>query len=139
MSYLAYSLFLTLFAIVTVLWVTRHQWLQHIPPAHTLPYPFNIRYAPLSPITPLSPSGASFADDAAAGLHSSTFDLSGNIESGDGRGGLDERAKNEIRRVMKQRGIGFDEARRAVVVERFRREGIGADGRPKDPKFVSFS
>lgn len=75
----------------------------------------------------MSPSGTSFADDAAAGLHSSTFDLSGNIESGDGRQGLDERAKNEIRRVMKQRGIGFDEARRAVVTERFRREGVSTN------------
>lgn len=41
--------------------------------------------------------------------------------------------------MMKTRGVGFDEARRLVVEERFRREGIGADGRPKDPKFVSFS
>ena len=40
---------------------------------------------------------------------------------------------------MKKQGLGFDEARRVVVMERFRREGVGADGRPRDPKFVSFS
>lgn len=42
-------------------------------------------------------------------------------------------------RVMKSMGVGFDEARRVVMMERFRREGIGEDGRPRDPKFVSFS
>lgn len=41
--------------------------------------------------------------------------------------------------MMKTRGVGFDEARRLVVEERFRREGIAPDGRPRDPKFVSFS
>lgn len=41
--------------------------------------------------------------------------------------------------MMKARGLGFDDARTMVVMERFRREGIGEDGRPKDPKFVSFS
>lgn len=41
--------------------------------------------------------------------------------------------------MMKSKRVNFDEARRLVVEERFRREGIGADGRPRDPKFVSFS
>ena len=39
---------------------------------------------------------------------------------------------------MKSRGIGFDEARRVVVEERFGREGIAADGRPLDKKAVMF-
>jgi len=41
--------------------------------------------------------------------------------------------------MMKAKKVGFDEARQLVVVERFKRAGVGEDGRPKDPKFVSFS
>lgn len=39
---------------------------------------------------------------------------------------------------MKERRVGFDEARRLWMEERFGREGIGRDGRPKDPKAVFF-
>ena len=116
----------------TVIYLTRTHWLPHMP---ELPYPLNFRYQPLEPQTPTD----SFAGDAAAGFNSSSFSLAGNIEGGDGRAGLDDAAKKEIRRVMKKRGLGFDEARRQVVQDRFRREGIGPDGRPRDPKFVSFS
>ena len=72
-------------------------------------------------------------------MHSSNFDLSSNIEAGDSRGGLDEGGKREVQRIMKTRGLTFDEARRHVVQERFKKAGIGPDGRPRDPKFVSFS
>jgi len=40
---------------------------------------------------------------------------------------------------MKRRGVGFDEARRIWMEERFKKEDIGKDGIPRDPKFVSFS
>jgi hypothetical protein len=40
---------------------------------------------------------------------------------------------------MKRRGVGFDEARGLFMQERFKKNGIGADGIPRDPKFVSFS
>lgn len=40
---------------------------------------------------------------------------------------------------MKRRGVGFDEARRIYMQDRFQKNGIGPDGRPRDPKFVSFS
>lgn len=39
---------------------------------------------------------------------------------------------------MKSRGLGFDEARRVIVEERFGRENIGVDGRPLDRKAVMF-
>ena len=39
---------------------------------------------------------------------------------------------------MKQRKVGFDEARRMWMEERFGRENIGKDGRPRDPKAVMF-
>lgn len=41
--------------------------------------------------------------------------------------------------IMKRRGVGFDEARRLFMQERFKKNGIGKDGIPRDPKFVSFS
>ena len=81
----------------------------------------------------------SFAGDMEAGLSSSTFDLSGNVEGGDGRAGLDDVAKREILKIMKKRRMRFDDARRVYMEQRFSDNGIAADGRPKDPKFVSFS
>lgn len=81
----------------------------------------------------------SFHDDAEAGLHSSTFDLGENIAAEDSRRGLDESAKREVYHIMKVRRVGFDEARRMWMEERFGREGISADGRPMDRKAVMFS
>ena len=81
----------------------------------------------------------SFHDEAEAGLHSSNFNLAENIEAEDSRRGLDEGARQEVYRIMKIRRIGFDEARRVWMEERFRREGIASDGRPLDRKAVVFS
>jgi hypothetical protein len=65
--------------------------------------------------------------------------MSGNITDGDSRSGLDENGKREVLRIMKRRGVGFDEARRLFMEQRFKKAGIGEDGIPNDPKFVSFS
>jgi Fungal protein of unknown function (DUF2015) len=65
--------------------------------------------------------------------------LSGNVREGDSRAGLDVRGKRDVQRIMKSRGIGFDEARRVYVEQRFKKNNIGPDGLPRDPKFVSFS
>lgn len=81
----------------------------------------------------------SFTNDMESGLTSDDFDLSGNVADGDSRGGLDLAAKREIQRLMKTRGIGFDEARRVYTEQRFAKNNIGKDGIPRDPKFVSFS
>ena len=40
---------------------------------------------------------------------------------------------------MKRMRVGFDEARRLYMQRRFKDQGIGEDGTPRDPKFVSFS
>ena len=64
--------------------------------------------------------------------------MTSNVE-GDSRAGLDENGKKEVLRIMKRRGVGFDEARRIFMEQRFRKRGIGADGLPKDPKLVTFS
>ncbi|KXX73210.1 hypothetical protein MMYC01_208764 [Madurella mycetomatis] len=133
-SYLLYSLTFLTFALSTALYLTRRTWLPalqsiHIPGSDYL-------YSRLSS----NPgAGGSFESDIEAGLSSSTFDLSGNVADGDSRAGLDDAAKREIVKIMKKRRLLFDEARRVYMEQRFRENGIGADGRPRDPKFVSFS
>jgi Fungal protein of unknown function (DUF2015) len=77
--------------------------------------------------------------DVESGFTSNDFDLSGNVMEGDSRAGLDVRGKRDVQRIMKNRGIGFDEARRVYMEQRFKKNNIGADGLPRDPKFVSFS
>ncbi len=72
-------------------------------------------------------------------MHSADFDLSANIAGEDSRAGLDPKSKRDIQRIMKVRGIGFDEARRLHMQQSFKKAGISADGLPRDPKFVSFS
>jgi Fungal protein of unknown function (DUF2015) len=79
-----------------------------------------------------------FQGDVEAGLHSTDFDMTGNME-GDSRGGLDEAGKREVLGIMRRKRVNFDEARKIYMEKRFKREGIGADGVPNDPKFVSFS
>ena len=74
-----------------------------------------------------------------SGFSSNAFDLSTNIADGDPRAGLDQHAKRELQRIMSSRRVGFDEARRIYTEQRFAKNGIGPDGRPRDPKFVSFS
>lgn len=115
MGYLLYSLGFFFFAILTVLFFTRQHWIPMLPTAEHLPFPFNVRYSPL---------GGSFEDDAEAGLSSADFDLAGNIEGGDSRAGLDDRAKAVIQRIMKRHNLGFDEARRKFMQERFKKNNV---------------
>ena len=61
------------------------------------------------------------------------------MEAGDSRRGLDDAAKAEVLKIMKKRRMTFDQARKVYTENRFKANGIGADGRPTDPKFVSFS
>ncbi|KAI5301003.1 hypothetical protein KEM56_002047 [Ascosphaera pollenicola] len=123
MSYLLYSLTLFCFALVTALWFTRSRWIPLLPAPgeiyHRLP--------------------TTFAGDMEAGLSSADFDLAGNVADGDQRKGLNAKAKAEILGIMRKRRVHFDEARRIYLEQRFASENIGPDGRPRDPKFVSFS
>ncbi|KAF2755825.1 hypothetical protein EJ05DRAFT_487660 [Pseudovirgaria hyperparasitica] len=128
MGYLLYTLSFAVVVIGTALYFTRAFWLPYMPDLNLPNNPF-YRYTRLS----------TFSDDLESGLTSSNFDLTINIEAGDSRQGLDDRGKKEVQRIMKNKRVGFDEARRIWMQERFKREGIGADGRPRDPKFVSFS
>jgi len=114
------------------LYLTRERWISHVPdrfhPSNLIPDRL-IRYTPLP---------TNFREDVEAGLHSADFDMTSNVE-GDSRSGLDEAGKKEVLRIMKRRGVGFDEARRIVMEQRFKKGGIGADGLPRDPKLVTFS
>ena len=129
MAYIRFGLSVFLIFCATGLYFTRAHWL-HLAPDFSLLPGSNYLYARLP---------TSFAGDAEAGLSSSNFDLSGNIEEGDSRAGLDDQAKAEVLKIMKRRRMNFDQARKVYMENRFKANGIGADGRPRDPKFVSFS
>ncbi|CCE62040.1 hypothetical protein TPHA_0B03680 [Tetrapisispora phaffii CBS 4417] len=81
---------------------------------------------------------SSFSDDIEAGLSSTNFDLeSGNV--GDQREGLDDIAKEEIKKIMAEKNLSFDAARLAYTEEKFGKNNIAADGMPKDPKTVTLA
>ncbi|RSL72356.1 hypothetical protein CEP54_000908 [Fusarium duplospermum] len=130
MSYLLYSISVFALILGTVLFFTRAHWLPHLQQIRPRLPGADYIYSRLP---------GSFADDIEAGLSSSTFDLSGNVEAGDSRAGLDDAAKAEVLAIMKKRRMNFDQARKVYMENRFKANGIGADGRPRDPKFVSFS
>jgi hypothetical protein len=123
MAYMLYSISFFVLVLATAAYFTRHRWIHLVP----IPEPIYTRLP------------TSFRDDIEAGLSSSAFDLSGNVEAGDSRQGLDDAGKKEVMRIMKRRGVDFDEARRIYMQDRFKKNNIGADGIPRDPKFVSFS
>ncbi|KAF4120272.1 Fungal protein of unknown function (DUF2015) [Geosmithia morbida] len=128
MEYFLYSVTLFFTVVVLVLFFTRAHWRQHVPEIHVPGAGYIYSRLP-----------GSFAGDMEAGLSSSTFDLTANVEDGDSRAGLDDASKAEILKIMKKRRLPFDQARKAYMESRFKANGIGADGRPRDPKFVSFS
>jgi len=126
MGYLLYSTVFGLLVLTTILFLTRSIWLPHM----TRVPGSDFIYSRLP---------SSFAADIENGLSSSAFDLSGNVSAGDSRAGLDDSSKREIQKIMKNRRVNFDEARRIYTEGRFAKNNIGPDGRPRDPKFVSFS
>jgi hypothetical protein len=128
MAFMLFSVTLFFFVTATALFFSRTYW-RHLVPEFQIPGAGYL-YSRLP---------TSFADDIDAGLSSNTFDLSGNVESGDSRAGLDDASKAEILKIMKKRRMNFDQARKAYMENRFKANGIGADGLPRDPKFVSFS
>ncbi|RYP72397.1 hypothetical protein DL771_004192 [Monosporascus sp. 5C6A] len=131
MDYLIYYLTFLVLVLGTALYLARGRWLHLIPELPFLPDGArDYLYSRLP---------SSFAGDVEAGLSSANFDLSGNVASGDARAGLDDAAKAEILRIMKKRRLRFDDARRVYMEQRFSANGISPDGRPRDPKFVSFS
>lgn len=125
MGYLLYTVSLLCLMAGTLLYATRSRWFHLLPPNLTEPF--------------YSRVPTSFMSDIESGFTSDDFDLSGNVTGGDSRAGLDVRGKQEVQKIMKNRGIGFDEARRVYMEQGFKKNNIGPDGLPRDPKFVSFS
>ncbi|KAI1906624.1 hypothetical protein LOZ53_006354 [Ophidiomyces ophidiicola] len=123
MGYLLYSLTLSVLIVGTILIIFRSRWL------HLVPLPEHIYHR--LPTT--------FHGDAELGLSSADFNLASNIVEGDNRGGLDERGKREVLKIMRSQRVDFNEARKIYMEKRFAKNNIGPDGMPKDPKFVSFS
>ena len=63
-----------------------------------IPHPSRENYAPLS----------TFADQAAAGMTSSTFDVEAdNIFQGDARVGLDEQGTQEVMEIMRRENVKY--------------------------------
>ncbi|KAF8318683.1 hypothetical protein DL93DRAFT_2075555 [Clavulina sp. PMI_390] len=86
-----------------------------------------IPYAPLS----------TFEAQRDAGLSSGNFDLEGNI-AGDSRTGLDGRVAEEIRRIMREQNVTFDQARLIRHREQLVLNGIDPNtGLPLDAKAVT--
>lgn len=125
--------------LTTTAYLTRARWLPLIPTSINQVLPRSIPFSQYF-YTPLE---SSFSNDIDAGLTSSDFDLEANVAAGDSRSGLDDIAKREIQKIMRgtwlKRPVTFNEARRIYMERRLESEGIGRDGTPKDPKFVSFS
>jgi len=124
--YILWSWALVLMVIATGLFVYRKQWipvLENVLPVHA--------YERIRPTT--------FEDEIEAGLNSDSFSLATNIESGDTRAGLDVAAKKQVLKIIKQKKVNFDEARRIFMEQKLAKNGIAADGRPTDPRAVFFS
>ncbi|KAK9450031.1 uncharacterized protein V1518DRAFT_243858 [Limtongia smithiae] len=94
---------------------------------------------PLASTMPSQNTGGGFQEDLESGLSSETFDLGMNVAAGDTRRGLADDSKLEIQRIMRESHVGFDEARVLYTARALERNGIGADGRPRDPRAVFFS
>ncbi|KAI0993917.1 hypothetical protein K3495_g14267 [Podosphaera aphanis] len=126
MVLLIYTIAFVVLLVISVLYSTRSMWIQFLPalPGSSFLY---------------SRLPSTFASDIENGLSSPEFDLSTNVAAGDARRGLDDNSKWEIHGIMKNRRVNFNEARRIYTEARFAKNNIGSDGRPTDPKFVSFS
>ncbi|KAI4276719.1 MAG: hypothetical protein LQ337_002294 [Flavoplaca oasis] len=123
MGYMLYSTSVLFLIFATALYLSRNRW------THLVPLPDYV-YNRLP---------SSFSKDIEEGFTSSDFDLNTNVAAGDSRRGLDQRGKREVQKIMKSRKVGFDEARSIYMRQSFANNDIGPDGRPRDPKFVSFS
>ncbi|KAK0488631.1 hypothetical protein IW261DRAFT_1440700 [Armillaria novae-zelandiae] len=83
--------------------------------------------------TPLS----TFAEQANAGLSSSSFDIEANLRNGDSRAGLDEQGTQEVTEIMRREHVNFDQARLIRHNRILARNGIDPSGMPLDSKAVT--
>ena len=79
-----------------------------------------------------------FQQDIDDGFTSMNFDLE-SANSDDSRQGLNSVATLEIKEIMESEGLTFDDARWRYTQEVFGKNDVGADGKPRDPRTVTFS
>jgi len=87
----------------------------------------------LSHYTPVS----TFADQAAAGLSSNSFDIEANMRDGDSRVGLDEQGTQEVMDIMRRERVNFDQARLIRHNRILASNGIDPSGMPLDSKAIT--
>lgn len=80
----------------------------------------------------------SFLDDFEQGLNSDTFSITSNISTNDPRFGLLVGAKDQIKKIMDEDGVSFDEARLRYTQSELNRNDVDSDGLPRDPRLVTF-
>ncbi|KAF9820857.1 hypothetical protein IEO21_01084 [Rhodonia placenta] len=98
-----------------------------------VPEPVKSLFPRLGHYAPLS----TFADQANAGLTSSSFDIEANIRDGDSRAGLDERGTQEVLDIMRRERVNFDQARLIRQNQILAANGIDPSGMPLDAKAVT--
>ncbi|CCF59720.1 hypothetical protein KAFR_0H03100 [Kazachstania africana CBS 2517] len=79
-----------------------------------------------------------FVNDVESGLYSRNFNIISK-NNDDGRAGLDDKSKQEIKNIMENEQVSFDKARLLFTERKFKDNAIGPDGMPLDPKAVTFS
>jgi len=98
-----------------------------------VPNPVKSMFPRLGHYAPLS----TFAEQADAGLTSTSFDIEANIREGDSRAGLDERGTQEVMEIMRRERVNFDQARLIRQNQILRANGIDPSGMPLDAKAVT--
>ncbi|KAI9451925.1 hypothetical protein BJY52DRAFT_961757 [Lactarius psammicola] len=124
--------YVSILAFATLLFMLLYRYRAHLPVPERLraiiPHPSRENYAPLS----------TFADQAAAGMTSSTFDVEAdNIFQGDARVGLDEQGTQEVMEIMRRENVNFDQARLIRHHRYLAANGIDPSGMPLDAKAVT--
>jgi len=124
--------YVSILAFSALLLMVLYRYRAHLPIPERLrviiPHPSGENYAPLS----------TFADQAAAGMTSSTFDVEAdNIFQGDMRVGLDEQGTQEVMEIMRRENVNFDQARLIRHHRHLAANGIDPSGVPLDAKAVT--
>ncbi|KAH9074866.1 hypothetical protein EDB83DRAFT_2218927 [Lactarius deliciosus] len=124
--------YVSILAFAALLCMLLYRYRAHLPVPECwrtiIPHPSRENYAPLS----------TFADQAAAGMTSSTFDIEAdNIFQGDVRAGLDEQGTQEVMEIMRRENVTFDQARLIRHHRHLAANGIDPSGMPLDAKAVT--
>jgi len=122
---------LSVFALSTLLVMLAFRYRTTLIPY--VPDPVKSLFPRLGHYTPLS----TFAEQADAGLSSTTFDIEANIRDGDSRAGLDEHGTREVMEIMRRERVNFDQARLIRQNRILAANGIDPSGMPLDAKAVT--